>query len=87
MFRLSAALVGFGVLTILALFPFTRRWDQAVAVFLQRTLLPSDSPAPAVELLGYVDAAVLATAIGAPLLWWINRRTMRTAVWLVVGLP
>lgn len=86
MFRFGAALVSLGVLTILASFPFTHRWDQAVAVFLQRTFVSPDAPAPALALLGYVDTAVLAAAMGAPVLLWINRRTVRGAFWLVLGL-
>jgi len=86
MFRFGTALGSLGVLTILASFPFTHRWDQAVAVFLQRTFVSPDAPAPVLALLGYVDTAVLAAAMGAPVLFWINRRTVRGAFWLVLGL-
>ena len=86
MFRFGAALVSFGVLTSLVLFPFTHKWDQAVAVSLQRIVTPSDFPAPVLALLGYVDVAIPAAALAAPLLLWINRRPVRSSVWLLFGL-
>jgi membrane-associated phospholipid phosphatase len=85
MFRFRAALVSFGVLTGLALFPPTHRWDKAITAFLQRTI-PSDFPASALIWLGYVDVTIPAAALAVMLLLWINGRTLRSAVWLVLGL-
>lgn len=84
LFRFGVALVSFGVLTGLVLFPSTHRWDQAVAVSLQRAM-PSGFPTPVLEWLGYVDLTIPAAALTAALLW-ITGRTPHGAVWLVLGL-
>jgi membrane-associated phospholipid phosphatase len=84
--RVGTALVGFGVLTGLVLFPFTHRWDQVVAAYLQRIVMPYDLPVPVLVLLGNVDVAIPLAALAATLLLLVTRRAIQRAAWLVFGL-
>jgi membrane-associated phospholipid phosphatase len=84
--RFGTALVGFGVLTGVVLFPFAHRWDQVVAVSLQRIAVPYDLNVPVLVLLGNVDVAIPLAAVAATLLLLITRRTLLRAAWLVFGL-
>jgi hypothetical protein len=84
--RVGAALVGFGVLTGLVLFPSTHRWDQVAAVYLQRIVMPYDLPVPVLVLLGNVDVAIPLAAFAATLLLVITGRALQRAAWLVFGL-